>query len=375
MIPLSEPNLRGRESEYLSECVRTNFVSSVGAFVDRFEREFAAAVGAPHAVAVVNGTAALHLALVLAGVGEGDEVFVNDLTFAASANAICYQSAFPVLVDSEPRTWNLDPYLVVAELERRARAGRKMPAAIIAVHILGCPAELEPIAEACERFGIWLIEDAAEALGASYTAGRFSPRKVGTVGRVGCFSFNGNKLITTGGGGMLTTADADVARRARHLTTQARLPGPAYLHDEVGYNYRMTNIAAALGVAQLERLDEFLERKRVIAATYDAAFVDSSAIRLPPAPEGMAPSHWLYSILLDEGWQAVHSELASYGIQTRPIWTALHDMQPYRRFPRLGSGEVAELLSAKGLSLPCSTSLSPDQQSQVIDRLKNVVGS
>lgn len=370
MIPLAEPNLRGRELEYLQACIETNFVSSVGAFVDRFESEFAAFVGSPHAVAAANGTCALHIALVLAGVGPGDEVWVSDFTFAASANPIKYQMAVPVLVDSERRTWNMDPTLVVEELDRRARAGATLPKAIMVVHILGCPAEIEAVAEACERHGVLLIEDAAEALGATYTTGRFAGRQVGTIGRIGCYSFNGNKIMTTGGGGMLVTADPELARHAKHLTTQAKMPGYAYFHTEVGYNYRLTNLAAAMGVAQLERMPLFLERKRAIAARYTAALGDLPGLTLPPVPGGMHPTHWLYSVLLPGPWEGTLKGLESAGIQTRPLWTALHLMPPFEDCVRLGSGEVAADLCARGLSLPCSTSLTQEQQDLVIHTLR-----
>lgn len=373
MIPLAEPNLHGHELEYLQECIATNFVSSVGAFVDRFEREFAEFVGSPHAVAAANGTCAIHIALVLAGVGFGDEVWVSDFTFAASANPIKYQRAIPVLVDSERRTWNMDPNLVVEELERRVRLGLKLPKAIMVVHILGCPAEIAPIAEACERYGVWLVEDAAEALGANYTAGPHVGRQVGTIGHIGCFSFNGNKIITTGGGGMLVTADPDLARRAKYLTTQAKAPGYAYFHTEVGYNYRLTNLAGAMGVAQLEQLPLFLERKRDIAARYRNGLAGQFGLTLPPLPTGMDPSFWLYSVLLPSGWGPVLKHMEAKGIQTRPLWTALHHMPPFADCPRIGTRAVASDLCSRGLSLPCSTNLTLDQQMEVIKVLSEAL--
>jgi dTDP-4-amino-4,6-dideoxygalactose transaminase len=226
-IALSEPHLAGNARTYLEECLKTNFVSSVGPFVDRFEREFAAYVGAKFAVACASGTAAIHVALRLLGVGPGDEVLVPSLTFIASINPITYQGAEPVLVDSEEATWNVDPALVVEELDRRGRSGQKQPKAVEVVHLLGHPADIEAIADACERHGVALVEDAAEALGARYVTGRYEGRQVGTIGKVGCFSFNGNKIITSGAGGMITTDDEALARRAKHLTTQARLPGLA----------------------------------------------------------------------------------------------------------------------------------------------------
>ncbi|GLH73049.1 aminotransferase DegT [Geothrix limicola] len=367
MINLAEPNLSGNEMAYLRQCVDTNFVSSVGPFVTQFEQAFAQFVGSPHAVAISNGTAAIHMALILAGVGPGDEVIVSDFTFAASGNPIFYQGARPILVDSEMDTWNLDPALVVEELDRRARLDRPMPKVVLAVHILGCPARLDAIAEACDRYGIWLIEDAAEALGARYTEGVFAGRQVGTIGRIGCFSFNGNKIMTTGGGGMLVTADAVLAQQAKHLTTQAKLPGYAYFHNEVGYNYRLTNLAAALGVAQLERLGSFLQRKAEIANRYDAAFQGLAGVVCPPRPAGLTPTFWLYSILLQCRWEAPLEQLLEKGIQTRPLWTALHMMPPYKEVTLLGSGRVSESLCAHGLSLPCSTGLSGDDQQSVIE--------
>lgn len=372
MITLAEPNLSGNEMAYLRQCVDTNFVSSVGPFVTQFEQAFARFVGSPHAVAISNGTAAIHMALVLAGVGPGDEVVVSDFTFAASGNPIFYQGAKPILVDSELDTWNLDPDLVVEELDRRARLGQRMPKAVLAVHILGCPARLDAIAEACDRHGVWLIEDAAEALGASYTEGAFVGRQVGTIGRIGCFSFNGNKIMTTGGGGMLVMADAALAQQAKHLTTQAKLPGYAYFHNEVGYNYRLTNLAAALGVAQLERLESFLQKKAEIASRYDAAFQGLPGVACPPHPAGLTPTFWLYSLLLPCRWEAPLEQLIEKDIQTRPLWTALHLMPPYKDALLLGSGRISESLCAHGLSLPCSTSLSEVDQQSVISAVQEL---
>ncbi|HZS37719.1 MAG TPA: LegC family aminotransferase [Polyangia bacterium] len=371
-IPLSVPCIRGNARAYLDECLTTNFVSSVGPFVERFEREFAAYVGARHAVACSSGTAAIHVALRLLGIGPGDEVLVPTLTFIASANPILYEHATPILVDAEEQTWNLDPELVVEELARRARAGERMPKAVLAVHLLGHPARIAPLADACERHGVTLIEDAAEALGSRYTGGTHDGRHVGTIGRIGCFSFNGNKIITTGGGGMLTTDDAQLARRAKHLTTQARLPGPEYFHDEVGYNYRLTNLQAALGVAQLELLDEFVAAKRAIAARYDAALAALPGLSPPPRAAWAAPSLWLYTARLGAELgldrKQLFARLAAARIDTRPIWTPLHLMPMYANARRLG-GAVAERLFAACLSLPCSADLDERDQARVIAAL------
>jgi dTDP-4-amino-4,6-dideoxygalactose transaminase len=373
-IPLSEPCLRGRTRDYLDECLASNYVSSVGPFVERFEREFADYVGSRYAVACASGTAAIHVALRLLDVGPGDEVVVPTLTFIASANPILYERATPVLADAERATWNMDPELVAEELDRRARKGLRQPKAVEAVHILGHPARLEPLAEACARHGVAWFEDASEALGARYAEGPLRGRHVGTIGRLGCYSFNGNKIITTGAGGMITTDDSALARRARHLTTQARLPGPEYRHDEVGYNYRLSNLAAAVGVAQLEQLPEFLAAKRRIAARYDEALGGLPGVTLPPRARWAEPSLWLYSVGIDGGlfgrdWRRLVDDLASAGIQARPIWSPLHTMPMYREHARLG-GQVAEELFAAGLSLPCSVSLTDEQQDAVVRALR-----
>ena len=370
-IPLSVPNLSGNERRYLDECVQSTFVSSVGPFVTRFEEAFVRSVNGRLAVACASGTAALHVGLQVAGIQTGDEVFVSDFTFIATVNPITYLGARPVLVDANAETWNIDPALVVEELERRAARGLRQPKAVLVAHVLGLPADIAPIKTACDRYGVLLIEDAAEALGAGYASGSLAGCQVGTIGLIGCFSFNGNKIITTGGGGMLATGNVRLAEHARHLTTQARLPGPEYLHDEIGYNYRLTNLAAAVGVAQLEQLPAFIERKHQIAARYDAAFAGLPGISVPPRPTWAQPTLWLYSILIDPATTGIDrrwmlDQLAGSGIQSRPVWAPAHVMPFYRDAPRLG-GAVGDRLFAQGLSLPCSTGLTDADQNRVID--------
>lgn len=379
-IPLAEPSIGGNAAAYLMECLETNFVSSVGPFVERFERAFAEAVGARFAVACASGTAAIHLSLAALGVKPGDDVLVPTLTFVASANPIAYVGATPVLVDSEPRTYNLDPGLVVEELDRRARQGVRQPAAIEVVHLVGHPAEIDPILDAARRHGVPVIEDASEALGARYVAGPNAGAHVGTLGVTGCFSFNGNKLLTTGGGGMIVTDDESIARRARHLSTQARLPGFAYDHDEVGYNYRLTNLAAALGLAQLEELARLLDGRRTVAARYDEA-IRTLGLPLDPAPRAAwaAPSFWLYTARLDPGRTSVRRDmllagLGDAGIDARPMWTPLHRTRVYRDAPTIG-GLVAERIMDSTISLPSSSSLSADRQRRVIDGLAASLGT
>jgi dTDP-4-amino-4,6-dideoxygalactose transaminase len=379
-IPLAEPTIGGNAARYLEECLATNFVSSVGPFVERFEATFAAAVGSRYAVACSTGTAAIHLALLALDVGRGDEVWTSTLTFVASANAISYVGAQPVLVDSEDETYNLDPGIVVDELDRRAEAGLPLPAAIEVVHLVGHPADMAPIVEAATRYDVPIVEDASEALGARYVgsaAADLAGRHVGTIGRVGAFSFNGNKIITTGGGGMVVTDDDALARRVRHLSTQARLPGRAYDHDEVGYNYRLSNLAAALGLAQLEQLPDLLAARRRIAARYDEAIEGIPGLRPAPRRPWAEPSFWLYSARLAEPDLVRRDEvldaLLADGIEGRPMWTPLHQTRLLAGAPRLGH-EVADRIFAGAISLPSSSSLRPESQERVIESLRAALG-
>jgi aminotransferase in exopolysaccharide biosynthesis len=369
-IPLCVPSLSGSESKYVQQGLDSTFVSSVGPFVDRFEQQFAQFVGSRCAVACSSGTAALHVAMRLLDIGPGDEVLVPTLTFIASANPIAYERATPVFVDAEPRTWNLDCQAVVEEIQRRAAEGLKQPKAVEVVHILGHPAEMAELVDVCDRHGVAIIEDAAESLGASYCGGPLAGKHVGTIGRIGCFSFNGNKIMTTGGGGMLVTDDELLARRAKHLTTQAKLPGVEYRHDEIGYNYRLTNLAAAMGVAQLEQMPTFLDRKRAIAERYDRALGAMPGITIPPRAHWADPSCWLYTILIDAerfgtGARDLIAEFEAAAIQTRPIWQPLHCQPMFRDAPRLG-GDIAEQIAGEGLSLPCSVDLTPQDQDRVL---------
>jgi dTDP-4-amino-4,6-dideoxygalactose transaminase len=370
VIPLSEPSIGDLEFEYVADAVRSGFVSSVGAYVGRFEEEFAAAVGAKYAVACATGTAALHIALKILGVGPGDEVVVADFTFIGSVNPVAYLGAEPLFVDSERETWNLDPELLVDHLAQRVARGEKLPKAVEIVHVLGQPARMEPVLDFCAEHGIPIVEDAAESLGAGWTGGRLAGKHTGVVGTVGAFSFNGNKIATTGGGGVIVTDDADLARRARHLTTQAKMPDVGYLHDEVGYNYRLTNLSAALGVAQLQRLPEFVKSKAEIARRYDSALGEVGLV-LPPRRDSDRATYWLYSVLMPDGATSADrnrllEHLQGAGIQARSLWRPLHLQPPYAGVRRLG-GEVGEDLFERGVSLPCSSSLSPDDQDRVVE--------
>lgn len=366
-VPLAVPDIGPAERAAVTRAVESGFVSSVGPAVREFEELFAAHVGARHAVACSSGTAALHVALRLLGAGRDDEVMCADFTFVGSVNPVAYQHARLTLVDAEWDTWGLDPEALRDELERRANHGEPMPAAVEVVHVLGQPARLAEILEVCERHAVPVVEDAAESLGARWTGGPLAGRHTGSVGRIGCYSFNGNKIVTAGGGGMIVTDDDDLAARARHLTTQAKVPDRGYLHDEVGYNYRMTNLAAALGVAQLSRLDEFVAAKQRIASTYDTAF-DALPLTLPPRRDDCASTYWLYSILVEDMTQrdALLDHLDAAGIGARALWRPIRDQPPFSDSPVVG-GDVARQLFERGVSLPCSTSLTDHDQERVID--------
>ncbi len=356
-IPLSAPDLRGREAEYLAACVRDNWVSSAGPFVANMEARVAEIAGTRHAVAIVNGTAALHLALVVAGVRPGDFVILPDWSFAATANAVYHAGATPIFADITAESWTLDPALVADTLERFDQ-GRI--AAVIAVDALGHPADMDPLVETCARHGVTLVEDAAGAIGAAYRG-----RAAGSLGDLGVFSFNGNKAVTAGGGGMIVTNDAALARQARHLSTQAR-PGPAYEHDAIGFNYRMTNLNAAVGLAQLERLREMVAAKRCIAAAYDAALAGRPDLAPMPRAPWAESSCWLYSVLCESAADAddLNAHMVAKGIETRTFWHSLSAQEPYRAAPKRLSG-VAGRISRRVVSLPSGSGLRADQVARV----------
>jgi perosamine synthetase len=373
-VPLCVPELRGNEWAYVKECLDTNFVSSVGPFVDRFERLVAEYLGARHAVATVNGTAALHIALLVAGVEPDDEVLVSALTFIAPANAIRYAGAWPVFIDAEPNFWQMDPQRVVDFVEtecrwenrelRDLRTGKRIRA-IMPVHILGHSVDVDPIIEVARKFDLMVIEDATESLGASYRG-----RMVGRLGRIACLSFNGNKLITSGGGGMIVTDDAALAAKAKYLTTQAKDDPLEFVHREVGFNYRLTNIQAALGVAQLEQIDEFIAIKKRIAATYTAALSRVAGIQPMREATWASSVWWLYTVLVDAPAYGMTSRellraLAADGIQARPLWQPMSQSPAHRAGVATGC-PVAERLHALALSLPSSVGLTPEQQGRVL---------
>jgi dTDP-4-amino-4,6-dideoxygalactose transaminase len=373
-IRLSEPTIGPPEVDAAARAVAAGELT-FGPDLPAFEQGLARAVGAEDAVAVATGTAALHLSLLVAGVERGDEVWVSDLTFIATANAADQCGARIALVDSEAGSWNLDPSIVVDELERRARTGERQPKAIVPVHLLGHPADLAPILEAAARHGVRIVEDAAEALGSRWAAGALDGRAPGTVGDFGIYSFNFNKVISTGGGGMVVARDAGDLARVRHLGSQAKVAGSDYVHDEIGFNYRLSNVAAALGTRQIARLPQLVEQRRAIAARYRDAFAPLGLESGPDLPWACRTG-WLASVVLPdpETRAAVRNALSAVDIEARPIWPPLRTQAPYRGAPVLG-GEVAVGIASRVLCLPCSAHLTTDQQDEVIERVIAVLRS
>ena len=371
-IPLSVPHMSGREQQYIAEAFASNWLSTVGPNLNAFEQAFETRFGLP-AVAVSSGTAALHLGLRALGAGPGDVVFCSDLTFVASVNPVRYLGAEPVLIDSERATWNMDPRLLAGALAEHAAAGR-LPKAVVVVHLFGQCADMDPILEACASYGVPVLEDAAEALGALYKG-----RPAGTMGEAAIFSFNGNKIITSTGGGMLLARRPEVASRARFWATQARDPGIAYEHSELGYNYRMSNVLAGIGRAQLQVLDERVAARRAVAFHYQEAFADLPGISLmPQAPRGLH-TNWLSCFLIDEAAfgcsrDALIHALAEAGIESRPVWKPMH-RQPLYAAARCYGGAVSEDLFRRGVCLPSSSSLTAGEQSAVIRQVRRAAGS
>jgi pyridoxal phosphate-dependent aminotransferase EpsN len=372
-VLLSSPHLGELEQHYVADAFATNWIAPLGPHVDAFEAEFAAAVGAPHAVAMSSGTAALHLALKLVGVGAGDEVLVSTLTFAASVNPIVYEGATPVFIDSDRASWNMDPSLLADTLRRRARAGR-LPAAVVVVHLYGQSADLDAITAECVRYGVPVVEDAAEALGATYNG-----RSPGTFGAAGIFSFNGNKIITTSGGGMLVTPDAGMAAHARKLATQARDPAAHYEHSEIGYNYRLSNVLAAIGRGQLRVLDDRVAARRRNFAFYADALGDLPGLEfMPEAPWGRH-TRWLTTLTVDPAAfgidrDALRAALDAADVEARPVWKPMHLQPVFAAHPYFG-GTVAEELFTTGLCLPSGSNLTPDDLDRVASAVRGAVAT
>jgi len=378
-VPLCVPEIRGNEWKYVKECLDTNWISSVGPFVDRFEHKIADYVGARYAVATMNGTAALHIALLVAGVQPDDEVLVSTLTFIAPANAIRYVRAWPVFIDAEPSFWQMDPDRLSQFLERECywkdgalwnSVTRRRISAILPVHILGHPCDMDSLLGLARKYELAMVEDATESLGATYKG-----RMVGRLGDIACFSFNGNKIIATGGGGMIVTDNEAWARKAKYLTSQAKDDPVEFVHNEIGYNYRLTNIQAAIGCAQLEKLGEYIATKRRIAETYTQAFKNIPGLGPMRQAEWAVSIFWMYTVLVDKPYYGMDSrallrKLEAQKIQARPLWQPMH-LSPAHRGTQATDCTVAERLNRDAISLPCSVGLSEEAQKSVIEACKD----
>lgn len=364
VVPLCVPNLGSLEHKWLEEALNSGFVSTAGPLISEFESAFADYVGAQYAVACSSGTTAIHVALHVLGFGPGDVLATSDFTFVASANPALHRGGSLSLIDSAATDWCMDPNLLSESLKKSAKVGR-LPKVIQPVHILGQPADMGAILALAAEYEIPVVEDAAEGLGATCRIDG-KAQHVGTLGDLGCYSFNGNKIMTTGGGGMIVTNDPALAGRARHLINQAKVDAPGYLHDEAGYNYRMTNLVAAVGMAQLERLPSFVEAKREIARRYNEAFADLPLSR-PPLVAETESTYWLYSVLCSGSAErdGLASALEDQGLMARLLWRPLHQ-QPYMADAALTTNGVASELFSCGLSLPCSTNLTSADQERVI---------
>ena len=367
-IHLSVPHLGEAEARHVSEAFASNWISSVGPQLEAFERAFAGRLGRP-SVAVASGTAAIHLGLRALGVGPGDEVLVSDLTFVASVNPIRYLGATPILVDSDRDTWTISPGLVAEALDALARRGR-VPRALVVVHLYGQCADLAPLVAACRRHGVALLEDAAEALGATYRGAA-----AGSFGDLAAFSFNGNKIITTSGGGLLA-GRAELVGRARHWATQARAPRAEYHHEELGYNYRLSNVLAGIGLGQLAVLETRVAQRRAVFERYRAGLAGVPGLSpMPEAPYGTA-TRWLSCFLVDAAALGASRDellaaLAAADVEARPVWKPMHLQPLYAGCETIG-GRVGADLYARGICLPSSSSLRPDDQDRVLEVIRDV---
>lgn len=368
-IKLSLPHLAGNENKYVKDAIDSTWITPLGPYVNRFEELLDEYLGENNVVALSAGTAAIHLALAIIGVGKGDEVICQSMTFSASANPIVYLGGSPVFVDSEPMTWNMDPALLRTAIEERIKLTSHKPKAIIVVHLYGMPARMDEIMKIAAEYDIPVVEDAAEAIGSEYDG-----HKCGTIGRFGILSFNGNKMITTSGGGALICPDKESARRALFLATQARENRPYYYHETIGYNYRLSNVSAAIGCAQMEELDWRVNRRRAIHGIYAEALRDNPVVSVHNNPDNTFNSnYWLSTILLDDASPVsaddLRQKLASHNIETRLLWRPMHMQPVYEDAPAYVNG-VSQRLFGHGLCLPSSTTLS-DEQIQYVAQLIN----
>ena len=383
MIPISVPHIAGNEWKYVKECLDGEWVSSVGKYVEKFEGDICRSTQAKYAIACVNGTAALHVALQLVGVEPGDEVIVPTVTFIAPVNVVRYLFAEPVFMDCD-RFYNIDADKVAEYFNKETvfrngctynRKTNKCIRAIVPVHVFGNAVRMDLLKEICEERNVRIVEDATESLGSYYSQGDLKGKYTGAVGDIGCFSFNGNKIITTGGGGMLVTNNKEYADKARYLTTQAKDDGVHYVHNEVGYNYRLTNIQAAMGVAQLEKLAEFIDIKRRNYKTYKQRIDKISGLHLAEIPDYAFSNCWYYCVRIDRtryglDRESLMSFLQKEGVQTRPLWQLNHLQKPYEKCQAYRIERAYELLD-NTLNIPCSVNLTLSQIDRVIDLLSD----
>ena len=368
-IFLSFPHLGGTEMNWIEEAFKGSWVVPLGPNVDEFEKRLSRYLEAPDVVAVSAGTAAIHMAMVMLGVGPGDEVICQSFTFAASANPVTYQGAKPVFVDSEPDTWNMDPAALEEAIIERHRATGRYPKAIVPVHLYGMPARMDEILEIASRYGIHVIEDAAEALGSEYKG-----KKCGTLGKYGALSFNGNKIITTSGGGAVICPDSEAAKRVLFYVTQARENRPYYYHEHIGFNYRMSNISAGIGCGQMDVLAEHVERRRAIHRLYSEAFKGSDRITVHENPtDDFNSNFWLTTVLIDDADpEQLRQAMNSRNIETRWLWRPMHMQPVYADAPYYG-GNTAESLFSRGLCLPSGSNLTDSDIERVVTTLKSVL--
>jgi dTDP-4-amino-4,6-dideoxygalactose transaminase len=374
-ILLSTPHMGSWEREFVDEAFKTNWIAPLGPNVDAFEREIADYVGVKHAAALISGTAAIHLALIILGVQRGDTVFCSSLTFAASANPIVYQEAEPVFIDSEPDSWNMSPAALEKAFAHAAKTG-KMPKAVIVVNLYGQSADMDTIMEICSRYGVPIVEDAAESLGA-----RYKNKASGSFGAMGIYSFNGNKIITTSGGGMLVSDNEDYIRQARFLSTQARDPAPHYEHTRIGYNYRMSNILAGVGRGQIRVLDERVASRRRVYDRYREGLASCRQLQWMPAPDWSYSTHWLTACTVDPDATNLTSgeiirKLAADRIEARPVWKPMHLQPVFQQCLSFdhSAQSVSAALFENGICLPSGSNMTDAQQDRIIDAIKNIIG-
>lgn len=375
MVLLSGPNMNGNEWKYVKDCLDTGWVSSVGSYVDQFEKMSAGFAGTPFAVATSSGTTALHTCLILEGVGENDLVITQNITFVATLNSICYTGARPVLIDTDEFTWQMDLNLLEKFLDEETRqekgqcfhktSGKRIPV-IMPVHVLGNMCNIDRLMIIAQKNNLTVIEDSTEALGSYYKR-----RHAGSFGKMGTFSYNGNKIITTGGGGMIVTADEATAKRAKHITTQAKSDPFEYYHDEIGYNYRLVNVAAAMGVAQMEQLPSFLEKKKEIINYYKEALANTGDISFQKVEEDVDPNWWMPTISTSRQ-KDVLKVLNNEKLQSRPFWVPMNQLPMFKNDIYYNQNDRSDFVYRHCLSIPCSTNITGEEMDRVVKAIKSV---